>query len=241
VTEVIRIGDAPRHWRDDPHFVFIGRPSRWGNPFTIGKDGTREEVIAGYRKHLWEQLADPENEELRQAVRDLDERTLVCYCAPKPCHGDILVDACRRLCDPIPGPPPDLDLPEPPDPETVPPPDARLLAVVQADLDATIYWKQGLSAALSHRERVIAELAAQALEDTVCIAGETREEAFDQFKKWRRRCWDPIYAAHQRLTPGPPRASLWQTQGDEEGDTHAGNQGPAPGPAGRETVGGRAQ
>ena len=34
--------------------VFIGRPSKWGNPFIIGKDGDREEVIALYRKYLWE-------------------------------------------------------------------------------------------------------------------------------------------------------------------------------------------
>ncbi|PIW12451.1 MAG: hypothetical protein COW35_01440, partial [Candidatus Infernicultor aquiphilus] len=31
--------------------VYIGRPSKWGNPFTIGKDGTRSEVIEKYR--IW--------------------------------------------------------------------------------------------------------------------------------------------------------------------------------------------
>jgi len=28
--------------------VYIGRPSKWGNPFVIGKDGTRKEVVAQY-------------------------------------------------------------------------------------------------------------------------------------------------------------------------------------------------
>ncbi len=34
--------------RTDKYDVFIGRPSKWGNPFIIGKDGTREEVLEKY-------------------------------------------------------------------------------------------------------------------------------------------------------------------------------------------------
>jgi len=26
--------------------VYIGRPSKWGNPFVIGRDGSRADVIA---------------------------------------------------------------------------------------------------------------------------------------------------------------------------------------------------
>ena len=32
--------------------VYIGRPSKWGNPFVVGKDGTREEVIGKYKKWI---------------------------------------------------------------------------------------------------------------------------------------------------------------------------------------------
>jgi hypothetical protein len=32
--------------------VYIGRPSKWGNPFVIGKDGTRDDVVAKYRAYL---------------------------------------------------------------------------------------------------------------------------------------------------------------------------------------------
>lgn len=32
--------------------VYIGRPSRWGNPYIIGPDGTREEVIGKYENHI---------------------------------------------------------------------------------------------------------------------------------------------------------------------------------------------
>jgi len=29
--------------------IYIGRPSKWDNPFVIGRDGSRKEVIAKYR------------------------------------------------------------------------------------------------------------------------------------------------------------------------------------------------
>lgn len=67
------------------HFdIYIGRPSRWGNPFRIGPDGTREEVIARYRGWL---LAQPD---LLAAVPTLRGKTLGCWCAPNRCHGDVL-------------------------------------------------------------------------------------------------------------------------------------------------------
>lgn len=38
--------------RHAPHDIYIGRPSKWGNPFIIGRDGTREEVVAKYEAWL---------------------------------------------------------------------------------------------------------------------------------------------------------------------------------------------
>lgn len=67
--------------------VYIGRPSKWGNPFVIGKDGTREEVIAKYREWL---LSQPEKVEA--VKRELAGKDLVCFCSPKTCHGDILIE-----------------------------------------------------------------------------------------------------------------------------------------------------
>jgi hypothetical protein len=67
--------------------VYIGRPSKWGNPFVIGKDGDRDEVIAKYRQWL---MARPEMVEA--ARRELAGKDLVCFCAPKACHGDVLVE-----------------------------------------------------------------------------------------------------------------------------------------------------
>lgn len=70
--------------------VFIGRPSKWGNPFVIGKDGTRAEVIAKYEAWIVEQP------ELMAALHELTGKDLVCFCDPDPCHGHILL----RLANP---------------------------------------------------------------------------------------------------------------------------------------------
>jgi hypothetical protein len=66
--------------------VYIGRPSKWGNPFVIGRDGTRNEVIAKYRAWI---VSQPE---LMNALDELRGHDLVCWCAPLACHGDVLVE-----------------------------------------------------------------------------------------------------------------------------------------------------
>ena len=65
--------------------VYIGRPSKWGNPFIIGRDGSRSEVIAKYRAWILTQPA------LMNALDELRGRALVCWCAPDACHGDVLL------------------------------------------------------------------------------------------------------------------------------------------------------
>lgn len=89
--------------------IYIGRPSPLGNPFTIGPDGTRDEVIAKYEKWLPMALESKSAflfcgkvfglerlEEVRrefQRIKDLTEEgdvVLICWCVPERCHGDIL-------------------------------------------------------------------------------------------------------------------------------------------------------
>lgn len=70
--------------------VYIGRPSKWGNPFVIGKDGTREEVIAKYEQWI------RQNPVLMDALPELKGKTLACWCSPQVCHGDVLVKLVRE-------------------------------------------------------------------------------------------------------------------------------------------------
>lgn len=64
--------------------VYIGRGSQWGNPFVIGRDGTREEVIEKYS--TWIRAGSF----LLERLSVLKGKDLVCFCAPLPCHGDVL-------------------------------------------------------------------------------------------------------------------------------------------------------
>jgi len=79
----------------EPYDVYVGRPSRWGNPWRIGVDGTREEVIAYYENDLRAGLFL--DKQLREDVKALAGKRLGCWCAPKPCHAEILVQYAREL------------------------------------------------------------------------------------------------------------------------------------------------
>ena len=73
------------HCKHDQYDVYIGRPSKWGNPYRIGVDGTRDEVIAQYEEWI------KSKPELMAALNELKDKRLGCWCAPWPCHGDVLV------------------------------------------------------------------------------------------------------------------------------------------------------
>lgn len=79
------------HCKKEPYQVYIGRPSLWGNPFEIGKHGTREEVIEKYRHYV---KNDPL---LMDKIMELDGKILGCWCAPKPCHGDVLIEIISEI------------------------------------------------------------------------------------------------------------------------------------------------
>ena len=82
------------HVRREDFDVYIGRAngryglraSKWANPFVVGKDGTREEVIEKYRSAL---LASPDLLERGPRLRGL---RLGCWCVPMACHGTVLAE-----------------------------------------------------------------------------------------------------------------------------------------------------
>jgi len=66
-------------------FVRIDRNSDWGNPFEMPGDGNREAVIASYAAHYL-----PHKPSLLTRIGELRGKALGCWCAPEPCHGDVL-------------------------------------------------------------------------------------------------------------------------------------------------------
>lgn len=66
--------------------VYIGRPSKWGNPFKVGKDGTLDDVIIKYIDYI------KKNHQLIADARiELKGKNLLCHCKPAQCHGDLLL------------------------------------------------------------------------------------------------------------------------------------------------------
>lgn len=91
-----------KEWMKHPDHVYIGRAnvvfidgarfphetSIWANPFKIGKDGNRDQVIDKYEKYMKEFLQD---RELRKNLMELKGKVLGCWCSPARCHGDVLL------------------------------------------------------------------------------------------------------------------------------------------------------
>lgn len=70
--------------RQEAYDVDISRRGKWGNPFLIGKDGDRQQVIEKYR--VWIQRKPY----LLDALGELVGQRLGCWCKPEACHGDVL-------------------------------------------------------------------------------------------------------------------------------------------------------
>jgi len=66
--------------------IYIGRGSLYGNPFCIGEDGTRNQVIRKYIEYVEN---DPDLKDI--LIKDLKGKNLVCFCKPKACHGDYII------------------------------------------------------------------------------------------------------------------------------------------------------
>ncbi len=90
------------HCKKEPFDVYIGRPSAWGNPFTddpkvAGKETTVlvescEKAIELYEIYIRDRLANG-----RLDITQIIGKTLGCWCAPKPCHGDVLIRLCHEV------------------------------------------------------------------------------------------------------------------------------------------------
>ena len=79
--------------------VRIDRTGLLGNPFRIGRDGTREEVLEKYRAWLRQQWRQggAVKEKLLALAHSQQELTLLCWCAPLPCHGHIIAAAIKGI------------------------------------------------------------------------------------------------------------------------------------------------
>ena len=96
---LLNISKAPKNWLEDSRYAYIGRagnglPGKYGNPIRVGKacpvcDARHDfpgETLACYEIWLARKLRrDPD------FLKPLQGKILVCFCKPKPCHGDIIL------------------------------------------------------------------------------------------------------------------------------------------------------
>lgn len=79
------------HVKRDRYDVYIGRPGPWGNPLQMGKEFTRSECIEHYKRYM------AFRPDLRSKARkELRGKVLGCWCAPRACHGDVLLEIANR-------------------------------------------------------------------------------------------------------------------------------------------------
>lgn len=69
------------HRNAPPGAVYCGRGSPWGNPYVIGRDGTRDNVCDLFESHVLPTLD----------LAPLRGKDLVCFCKPSRCHCDALL------------------------------------------------------------------------------------------------------------------------------------------------------
>ena len=82
--QVEKVDTAPINWRSDDKYLYIGRPSKWGNPFDVASNGRINAVM------MYVGWVRDEFKEGRLKIMELDQKILVCWCVPKLCHGHIL-------------------------------------------------------------------------------------------------------------------------------------------------------
>lgn len=65
--------------------IYVGRPSRWGNPWKVQSNCSREEAIRRYEASLTPEFIETTRRELRG-------KNLACWCPlDGPCHADVLL------------------------------------------------------------------------------------------------------------------------------------------------------
>lgn len=77
------------HCKRDLYDVLIDRTTIYGNPYPMRTESDRVRVVRMYEKYARARMR--EDAAFRDAVRTLYGKTVACWCAPRLCHGDVLL------------------------------------------------------------------------------------------------------------------------------------------------------
>ena len=124
VADAFTLGDLRVWKRGEPGIpegaVYVGRPTVWGNPHKLVRESQRDEVVELYRQDL---LNNPEL--VARAKRELKGKHLICHCAPRRCHAEVLMEVANEVT-------PEIPIAQLLDEVDTPKPDSRVHAVAGA-------------------------------------------------------------------------------------------------------------
>lgn len=90
-------------WKMPRNAVYVGRPTIYGNPFVVGKDGNVSQCLALYLQylhgiHATARAGDAASGKMMNKILQLHGKNLACWCRPgTPCHADILINFIKGL------------------------------------------------------------------------------------------------------------------------------------------------
>jgi hypothetical protein len=100
-TTVISLRECPKGWETNEQYAYIGRAGRgqtgyFGNPHPVGEHcdlchdvHERGTAVEAFRTTFTNALYDPE---YKRRIQELRGKTLVCFCHPRACHGDVIAE-----------------------------------------------------------------------------------------------------------------------------------------------------
>jgi len=93
-------------WKMPPNTIYVGRPTKWGNPFIVGKSGGAYTALVKNRRHAWQLYRSVaiDNQKLIEAAKaELRGKNLACFCPlpsepyqPDCCHAAVLIEIANR-------------------------------------------------------------------------------------------------------------------------------------------------
>lgn len=104
-------------WKMPDGAVYVGRPTRFGNPFKVGQDGSHDQCVALHRGWLTGTLPDHEIRQLFPRIaewlinmrhprlgailRELPDKSVACFCPlDHSCHADVLLELANAATPP---------------------------------------------------------------------------------------------------------------------------------------------
>lgn len=83
-----------RGWRMPEGCIYVGRPTKWGNPFKVENGESRADAVRNFRGYVLGRLSNGTG----YPLRELRGKNLACWCPlGKPCHADVLLELANSL------------------------------------------------------------------------------------------------------------------------------------------------